>query len=214
MSQSQYDEKRAIISLPLSVDALTAAEKAVVDPKHDFHSLFDECGYMGIIHFAHQLAGDFKHKLGKDTIKKWCEVCFPLLASVPRGLLRALYADGLCPNIAGDRDLKELYDSGSPWVELKNDPFAPCIYVRELDNDDLDPPTISQLIEVVDSLRNYLSGDDKFAGWNSRIENQTRGVQTDRVNQGGPVPLPGRFREAGGQALDVLHGPEEDAVGD
>jgi hypothetical protein len=191
-------EQTPAISLPLSNNALKAAEKAVINIEYDFDSLLDECGYLGVIHFARQMAKKSRHKLAKDDLMAWFDTCIPLLTSVPIRLLHGLYTDGLCSNIAADCDLSELYDSGSPWVELGNDPFAPCIYVRELVDNDLLSPTVNQLIEVVESLRGYMSGDDKLAEQNSRIESQPRGVQSDpdSIREGRLLSLMGSEKRA------------------
>jgi hypothetical protein len=49
-------EEAPAVSLPLSKNALKDAEKSVVEIDHDFELLLDECGYLGVIHFARQMA--------------------------------------------------------------------------------------------------------------------------------------------------------------
>jgi hypothetical protein len=187
-------EQTPAISLPLSNSALKAAEKAVVEIEHDFDSLLDECGYLGVIHFARRMAKKSQHTLAKEDLRAWFDKCIALLASVPIQLLHNLYTDGLCLNIAADCDLSEMYDSDSPWVELYRDPFAPCIYVRELVDNNLLSPTVNQLMKAVESLRGYISGDDKLAELNSRIESQSRGVKSNPESiQKGSTPPPGRL---------------------
>jgi hypothetical protein len=162
------------ISLPLSDNDLNVAENAAVDPKHDFAAYFDQYGYLGVIDIAHLVAKDGGHTLGKYDLVTWAQACIPLLSSLPKESLKAMYTAGLSPSIAGNNKLSDLYHSeSSAWRNLRHDPFAPCIYVRELVDGQNNSPTANQLSAVVEALRGYMSGDDRLASQNSHIERQS-----------------------------------------
>ncbi|OAL47348.1 hypothetical protein IQ07DRAFT_137246 [Pyrenochaeta sp. DS3sAY3a] len=110
----------------------------------------------------------------------------PLLASSPVNVLEAFLGKGIAPSLSGDKNLQELYDdeSGIPeensaWIQRGHVEFAPCIYVRELVNEDNHSPTPAQLLKVIRVLREYASGDDEFAAQNAEIERKSRHVHSD-----------------------------------
>ncbi|KAF7675870.1 hypothetical protein GT037_006589 [Alternaria burnsii] len=200
--------KHAPITLPLDDDATEAAKAEVRPYNTEYRNMLNNYGYASVIDLAYKDARDENHPFMSPTktlsqLKIWRRYGLLLLASSELDVLKCLYAEGIAPNINTNDSLRRLYtspggDMDTEWVQRYNQAFAPCIYVRELVNKDQTSPTHAEARRAIQLLREYVSGDDEFAGQNAEIDRlcwQSDSAEDD-IKQGYHFFLEGRWQRA------------------
>lgn len=191
--------ERPKVSLPLSKSLFNIAKEKVERPSWDYALLLEELGYYGLIDTAYHECTTAQQKHPFSTQKpfrhiyKWKHIGTPILADIPFALLQAL-VDGTLPRKVchplpehpdvgtyfDDRNL-EAYQKDdsveiSHWVtrQHENGGDVPTIYARILHDDQGRSPTPNQLLQVLDCLRKYISGEPAHDKLCMSIDNQAR----------------------------------------
>lgn len=107
---------------------------------------YSEYGYTAVIDLAYKESRDAQHPLVNSKKKlgrlhNWREHGFFFLASSIEEIPRYLYDEGIAPKVNTYQKLQELFHSDGNSEEDQSErmhrcdqPFVPCIYVRELVN--------------------------------------------------------------------------------
>jgi hypothetical protein len=177
------------IRLPLEPDQVRIAEEAVRGRNYEYERQFKKHGFAAVIDLAYKDCMASGHPFSKkkpfNQLAQWRQHGLPLLASSPESLLECFLGEGVAISVSLYEELRDLYDAAeddpsenSVWIQRYGQAFAPCQYVRELVNKYGEAPTPNEVKEVVQVLRQYVSGDNQYARQNAAVESQSRKVRT------------------------------------
>lgn len=191
--------KRPRVSLPLPESLVNIAKEKVECPDFDYALLLEELGYYGLIDTAYYecTTAQQKHPFATDNtfrhVHEWKYIGTPILADIPLALLQALVNGTLprkvCHPLPEDPDVRTYFDDRnleahakddsveiSHWVtrQHENGGDVPTIYARILHDEQGRSPTPNQLLQVLDFLRKYISGEPAHDKLCTSIDNQVR----------------------------------------